>query len=90
METRSKPIKIKARSIWHGKVGIHSKYFEKAIQENLGMEIHYQNEYMVMSPEQVSSTKERSKETFTDKFKGTSYYLVYYKWKPNVVQGTLL
>lgn len=83
-------IKIRVKSIWHGKVGIHNKYFERAIKEKAGFQIQHGNDFMILSPEQVEQTKERSKETFHDKFKGTNYYLVYYKWKPTVAQGTLL
>lgn len=81
---------IKVRSVWHGKVGIHSKYYEQAVQDKVGLTIKCNNEYMFLEAEQVAKPISKSKEMFRDNYDKSFYYLVYYKWKPTLGQQKLL
>lgn len=83
-------IEIKVRSVWQGKIGVHSKYYEEAVKKKVGLTIQCDNEYMFLTPEQVEKPVAQSKELFRDSYNKTFYRLVYYRWKPTLGQQKLL
>lgn len=82
-------IKKKIKSIWHGKVAIHEKYFNEAKATKQGLELWYQGELMEVPFEKLSTGKV-SKEVYRDRHSGTFYKLIYFPWKPQVKQKKLL
>jgi len=76
-------IKIKARSLWQGQVGLRDKYYREAIKNKDGLEIYYKDQVMIIPAEEVDKKcRGISKEFFQDRFSNERHQLVYFDWKP--------
>lgn len=87
-------IRCDIKTIWHGQAGVNEeKYIKPALATYQGLIIwlNGQGEGMEVSAEDVHLLQVgRSEHRFRDKYGGKDYYLVYYKWVPNVKQEGLL
>lgn len=80
-------MKIKVKTIWQGKVALRKrKYVEKAINENLPLEIQHKGWTMTIDPRDIpQKIVGQSEQPVYDKFgKEPPDYLVYFNWKPDI------
>ncbi len=78
-----KPIKVKVKSLWEGKVGIRDKYLAEAMKEQQGIAIEHKGQTMVIPYEKLTeSIAGKSEQPFQDRFSRSWHYLIYFVWKP--------
>ena len=82
------------KTLWHGRVGLNEeRYIKPALATGQGLQIYLlaNGETMEVPHDQVKTAQAaRSERRFRDKYSGTDYYLVYYKWVPTAKQEVLL
>ncbi|GAF67547.1 unnamed protein product [marine sediment metagenome] len=84
-------IKKNVKSIFVGKVGIPQKYVENAIERKEDLCLVHQAETMIIPWEQLEKKGTVGDEVFLDKFNDGKYYrLIYFKWKPSIIQKKLI
>lgn len=83
-------ITVKVKTIWHGKVGIHQKYIQKAKENRESLEFKHGIEFMVIPHEEIDSKLiGKSEKPFIDKYNNEIYYLFYFNWLPTFKPLTL-
>lgn len=84
-------IKLEVKSIWQGKVAIRQKYLEQAYKNKKGLEIHHAGSIMLIPFDKIKdSVVAKSEKSVYDKFKGEYHWLIYFNWKPTILQKQLL
>ena len=83
-------IKVKIKTIWHGKVGIRDKYVEKARREKDDICIVKGNDMMIVPFEKIGEAiVGKSEFPMKDRYSKENHYLLYFHWRPTTVQQKL-
>lgn len=76
-------LKIKIKTTWQGKVGVRDKYINQAIQEDKGLMIVMNDEWMEIERKNLEDAMtSKSKQSFYDRYSGKYHYLYYFDWVP--------
>jgi len=78
------------KSTFLNQVAIHEKYVKQAVKEQTPLCLVYDNKSMIIPFEEIEKRGKLGKETFLDKFSNEFYRLVYFKFKPDETQQSLL
>ena len=84
-------ITVKANSLFQHKVAIRDKYIEMAEKCKEDLQIIYLTEQMVIPYREIEERiVGRSKSAVPDYFSEEFHFLIYFQWKPNKVQRSLI
>ena len=78
------------KTLFIGKVGIHQKYIQAAVQRKEDLCLKYEEESMIIPWQEVEKKGKIGDEVHLDKFNGNYYRLVYFNWRPSIVQKKLI
>jgi len=83
--------RIRINTIWQGKVGIREKQVLKALENKQDLLFVRRGEKMLI-PYQFITNRivGKSKESFLDRFSNERHYLMYFDWKPTIIQKSLI
>ncbi len=83
-------IKKKIKTVWNGKIGLHVKYYQRAKEKKEDILLVKGNEQMLIPYQEIDKKVVGKSQYFKNKFNNDFYYLVYFDWKPEIIQQTLL
>ena len=83
-------INLKVKSIWQGKKGIRDKYVNQALKTGQDICISDDIDTMIIPYQNIQSLiVSKSDFPVKDKYSKESHYLIYFKWKPTILQQSL-
>lgn len=86
-----KPLKIRVRNTWQGKVGIRDKHIKAAKKSGQSLLLVVGQEQMTIPNREIDSmTVATSEFPFVDYFSKEMHYLIYFIWKPDKDNQTKL
>ena len=75
-------IKVVVEKIWNGKVSVRDYTYKKALRKKDSLGIIHGKEFMIIPYHNLKKAKQITKQSFTSKFNGKEYKLIYYDGKP--------
>ena len=83
-------IKVKVDTLFQGQVGIRDKYLRESQETGQDILIIHGQEQMLIPFVTAHKYKAISAQQFRDKYSKESHYLLYYLWKPTIIQEKLI
>lgn len=84
-------IKIRAKSLWRGQVGIRDKYIFQSLREKRDIVIYHFYAQMTIPFNKINElVVGKSEKPFPDRFSDEWHRLWYFKWEPTTAQIQLL
>lgn len=84
-------IKVRIVSQYMGRCAIRDKYVKEALDKKEDLIIEYNNKLMLIPFNKIKkSIIGKSEKPYPDYFSNKWHFLLYFKWKPKIIQKILL